>query len=266
MESKNIFFIIIFLIILVFTIGVFALFVTFYNRKNTLLKKQYEDKLNAQKRYHESELKTLQSQLNPHFVHNSLNAIQFYIQSNDVEASEDYLSKFSKLMRLFFDYSRKKNLTLKEEISFLKKYLILEQLRFEDQLIFKIKIDKNLDIETYQIPAMLLQPIVENAINHGIFHKEGIGNIDISFCQTTEKDTFKVLIKDDGIGLNHSKLLQSKCSKPISAHSGDVLKERLAILNESKDWEILYSITDRSEFDNKTGTQVSLTFKNYFLS
>ncbi|MEP3969681.1 MAG: histidine kinase, partial [Nonlabens sp.] len=92
-----------FIFVLVITIGIISLFITFNNRKNQLLNEKLEEQLAAQKRQHTSELNALRSQLNPHFVHNSLNAIQYYIQRNEVEISEDYLTKFSKLMRLFFD-------------------------------------------------------------------------------------------------------------------------------------------------------------------
>lgn len=109
-----------FILVLVVVLGMVFLFITFNNRKNQLLQQQLEDQLAAQKKQYESELNALRSQLNPHFVHNSLNAIQYYIQRNEVEISEDYLTKFSKLMRLFFDYSRTKTITLKEEIAFIK--------------------------------------------------------------------------------------------------------------------------------------------------
>ncbi|WP_373942203.1 histidine kinase [Polaribacter sejongensis] len=138
------------------------------------MRDNFEATIQNQKRQHDLELKALRSQMNPHFVHNSLNAIQYYIQQNDVETSENYLAKFSKLMRQFFDYSRRKSVSLSEEISLLENYLQIEKLRFEEKIEYEIKVDPELDIEEEQIPSMLIQPLVENAINHGLFHKKGM--------------------------------------------------------------------------------------------
>ena len=178
-------YLILFAIALLLVFILILLFVTFNKRKNKLIQNNLETALQNQKRQHELELKALRGQMNPHFIHNSLNAIQYYIQQNDVETSEDYLAKFSKLMRQFFEYSRQHQITLKDEIKLLKNYLYIEKLRFEDKLEYKIIIDKSLDIEEEVIPTMFLQPIVENAINHGIFHKKGNGLITLKFNKIT---------------------------------------------------------------------------------
>ncbi len=243
-------------------VGMAIIFATFNNRKNQLLQQQLEDQLAAQKRQHATELNALRSQLNPHFVHNSLNAIQYYIQRNEVEISEDYLTKFSKLMRLFFDYSRTKTITLEEEISFINKYLEIEKLRFEDKLSYEITIDKSLDINQHSIPTMLLQPMLENAVNHGIFHKTSAGIIEIELSRTMIENQYIVQIKDDGIGINRTKTIHKKSTGIASAHSSHVIEERFEILNDSGDWEIDYKITDRSDLNDGTGTMVELTILN----
>lgn len=248
------------LLIVIVCLGIIALFITFNNRKNQLIKQKFEDELASQKRQHESALKLLQSQLNPHFVHNSLNAIQYFIQRNEVEISESYLAKFSKLMRLFFEYSRRKTVTLKEEKEFLKYYLSMEKLRFEERLNFKFIVDKQLSLEDCILPAMLLQPMLENTVNHGIFHKPEPGKLEIFFNHIPFKKGFEIIIQDDGIGINKSRELYQENSETTGAHSGQVLKERLDILNESGLWNINYSITDRSALENETGTIIKLTF------
>ncbi len=250
-----------FVFMTVITIGIISLFITFNKRKNQLLQEKLEDQLEAQKRQHNSELNALRSQLNPHFVHNSLNAIQYYIQRNEVEISEDYLTKFSKLMRLFFDYSRKKQITLEEEISFLKKYLQIEKLRFEEKLNYKITVDHKLDTDVHLIPTMLLQPMIENAVNHGIFHKPEPGLIEISFQLDPASKGFLLSIIDDGIGLKKSKELHNKNKASTKAHSSEVIKERISILNDSKEWDITYQIIDRSQDSKITGTAIFMTFK-----
>lgn len=251
-----------FIFVLVITIGIISLFITFNNRKNQLLNEKLEEQLAAQKRQHNSELNALRSQLNPHFVHNSLNAIQYYIQRNEVEISEDYLTKFSKLMRLFFDYSRKKLITLDEEISFLTKYLQIEKLRFEDKISYSIEVDSDLDKENTFIPTMILQPMLENAVNHGVFHKLGAGHIIMSFDQLPERDGYKVSIIDDGIGCEKSREIQKNQKANTKAHSSEVIKERLDILNESQEWSIDYQIIDRSIHKGESGTAVYITFKH----
>ena len=177
----NTIYLILFSVALLLVFMVIFLFIVFNNRKNKLIKENLENALKNQKQKHELELKALRSQMNPHFVHNSLNAIQYYIQQNDVETSENYLAKFSKLMRQFFDYSRRDSICLTEEISLLENYLQIEKLRFEEKLNYEIKVDTELDIDEESMPPMILQPLVENAINHGLFHKKGKGKVCVVF-------------------------------------------------------------------------------------
>lgn len=262
MDDLAITYLFLFILIMLVILGMIFLFITFNNRKNQLLQQQLEDQLAAQKKQYESELNALRSQLNPHFVHNSLNAIQYYIQRNEVEISEDYLTKFSKLMRLFFDYSRTKTITLKEEIAFIKKYLEIEKLRFEDKISYYINIDKSLDTTDLNIPTMMIQPMLENAVNHGIFHKTSSGTIEVDFKKTELDNQYQIIIKDDGIGINKTKKHNKKTTGTATAHSSAVIAERLDILNDSGEWSISYSIKDRSDIGNGTGTIVQLTIQN----
>lgn len=255
-------FIIFALILILVLIAIISLFITFNNKKNSLIKENLEAALQNQKRQHELELKALRGQMNPHFVHNSLNAIQYYIQQNDVETSEDYLAKFSKLMRQFFDFSRRKTVSVKDEISLLKNYLYIEKLRFEEKLEYLIEVDQKLDTDEEQIPSMILQPLVENAINHGLFHKKGKGTLTIKFIKINE-NTFKVLIIDNGIGINKAKGISTAILNKKESHSSAVLEERLHFLNQSSNFMITHSIVDLStENVKETGTRVELQF-NY---
>lgn len=228
------------------------------------IKKQEQVKAEREKRIAGLELQALRSQMNPHFVHNSLNAIQYFIQRNEVEQSEDYLAKFSKLVREFFEYSRRQTIAVKDEISLLKNYLEIEKLRFEEKLSFIIKVDKKLDIEEQIIPSMILQPLVENAVNHGIFHKKENGTVKIYF-QFIDEDTFVVKVEDDGIGMEKSKQIYKRSTKNYQSRSSAVLQERLKLLQQSKDWQIAYSINDLSKNSNQTGTLVRIQFKQITL-
>jgi len=221
-----------------------------------------EKKANHDKRVAGLELQALRSQMNPHFVHNSLNAIQYYIQRNEVELSENYLSKFSKLIRLFFEYSRKQNISIKDEVALLTNYLEIEKLRFEEKLDFNITVDDKIDIEEQILPCMILQPIVENAVNHGLFHKKEKGIVIIKFIYINPS-SFKVVIEDDGIGIDKAKEIYSNSSKNYQSRSTAVLNERLELLKQSKNWNISYSITDKSKINNSTGTKVELVFNQF---
>lgn len=258
-EEINSIFIILFFIALLVVLALVFLFVVFTNRKNKLINENLESALNNQKRQHELELKALRAQMNPHFVHNSLNAIQYYIQQNDVETSEDYLAKFSKLMRQFFEFSRKQYIRVNEEISLLENYLQIEKLRFEEDLEYHIIVDPKMDTDDFQIPTMVIQPLVENAINHGLFNKKGTGTVSVHFNYLTES-SFEVLVIDDGIGIDQAKTMRHNILRENESHSSAVLIERLHFLNQSGLWQVDYNIEDRSLTEEKTGTKVTLTF------
>lgn len=240
----------------VITVAIIVLFVVFISKKNAILKSRLEAKLQMEREMHQLELQALRSQMNPHFVHNSLNAIQYYIQRNEVELSEEYLNRFSKLFRSFFELSRKDTISLKEEYNLLENYLAIEKMRFEDKLTYKLSVDKKLDCDL-PIPSLLLQPIVENAINHGIFHKSETGLVHILFKQLSEQ-SYKVIIEDDGIGLKKSKALFEKSNKTITHRSSTVLKDRLKLLESSELFQVDYKIKERKKVG---GTRVILIFK-----
>lgn len=199
---------------------------------------QIKKKLNAitiQKKIAENELYALRAQMNPHFVFNSLASIQYYINENDFEISEKYLVKFSKLIRQFFELSKEKEIPLETEINLLKNYLDIEKLRFKEKLEYHINLDPSLNLQQTTIPSMLLQPIVENAVNHGIFNKVKTGYIDLNFMNNGQNE-FLVEIVDNGVGFANSK---KKLDGKIS--SSTVLGNRLEILNRSNQWAITFS-------------------------
>ncbi|WP_456378967.1 sensor histidine kinase, partial [Lutibacter sp.] len=242
-----------FSIIALFSFG----FILLQIRNRELRKKT--TKLKTQKQLAEYELHALRSQMNPHFVFNSLNAIQYYITKNEIELSEKYLVQFSRLIRKFFDFSRDKFITLKQEISLLKNYLDVEKMRFGKDFNYKFNIDKTLNLNEQKIPTMLLQPIVENAVNHGLFHNEGKGLIKIEFLKNPLHD-FIVKISDNGVGLKKAQEIKENSIKTHISKSNSILKDRINLLNQSKEWHVTYSI---NELENTTGTIVKLTFKHY---
>ncbi len=214
-------------------------------------------KIQNQKKMAEFELHALRSQMNPHFVFNSLNAIQYYITKNDIDQSEKYLVKFAQLIRMFFDFSSQKNISISQEMSLLRKYLEIEKMRFGDHFHYKIIIDPTIDMET-KIPTMLLQPIVENSVNHGVFHNNRKGTVTIKVTYTS-RNNIVISISDDGVGIKKSKEIQEKSLKQHVSKSTLILEDRILLINNSKEWHINYAITDLSD-GIKTGTEVTLTF------
>ena len=200
--------------------------------------KKHHQKLLFEKNLAEIQLKALRSQMNPHFVFNSLAAIQYYINNNDFESSEAYLLKFSKLVRQFFEQAKENEIFISDEINLLRSYLEIEKLRFKNKLNFNFYIDKKLNVDKIKIPTLLLQPIVENAVNHGVFNKMDAGTIEIKFIYIDEL-TYNVEIVDDGVGIKNT--IQSK---KRGVKSSSVLKDRVYFLNQSGEWNIEYTTTE----------------------
>ena len=229
--------------------------IVLYTRKRELKKQAI--KLNAQKKLADFELHALRSQMNPHFVFNSLNAIQYYITNNETELSEKYLVKFARLIRMFFDFSREKEISLTDELKLLNGYLEIEKMRFGEEFNYIFNVDPNLNTSRYNIPTMLLQPIVENAVNHGIFHNGGKGLIQLFFTQINDK-SYEVNIIDDGVGIEKSKEIQAHSLKKGKTKSTQILNERVELLNQSKLWHVTYKLIDNSK--RSKGTTVQLIF------
>lgn len=236
--------------ILVVILGALFIFlIAYYYRRKALAKQR--NKLMAQKQMAEFELHALRSQMNPHFVFNSLNAILYYISDENYDQSESYLIKFSKLIRMIFEFSRKKDISIRQEIELLESYLNLEKMRFSEKLDYCIHIDPELNIEEKTIPTLLLQPIVENAVNHGIFHKKGKGTVCIEF-RYIDENSYEILIKDDGVGIKKSAEINKKSLKKHQSRSTQILMDRIKLLNKSGKWQITYELKD--ETDNKQTT------------
>ena len=220
------------------------------------LKKQAKE-LNTKRKMAEFELHALRSQMNPHFVFNSLNAIQYYITDNKLELSEKYLVKFSKLIRMFFELSREKKTSIEEEVNLLNCYLEIEKLRFGEDFNFSIEVDVTLN-KLNDIPVMLLQPIVENAVNHGLFHKKGKGEVSIVFTKI-DSQSFQVSITDNGVGRKKAAAIKQQSTNKHLSKSTYIIQDRITLLNEYDEWKITYKIDDLDKL-KQTGTQVVLSF------
>ncbi|MDO5968396.1 histidine kinase [Flavivirga aquimarina] len=203
----------------------------------------------------EMQLKSIRSQMNPHFLFNALSAIQNLINKGDNDKANHYLTEFSQLMRLTLDKSEKGLVPLYDEIESIKKYLELECLRFPFE--YRIYVDSKINKHNIEIPAMLIQPFVENAIIHGLNEKKGEKHVSIDF-KIDEKNLICYII-DNGIGIN--KVQAKKTSNLKREKYGlKLAKDRINLINENYKTNAIIKITDISDSENeKTGTKVEIS-------
>jgi sensor histidine kinase YesM len=203
-------------------------------------------------------LSALRSQMNPHFIFNCLNSIKLYTAQNDTVAASNYLTKFSKLIRMALENSRSETVNLQNEIESLELYIQMEAMRFKDKLKYSIDVDKNVDADFIEIPPMLLQPYVENAIWHGLMHKEDGGNITIKIANTISNDALLITIEDDGVGREKAAQLRSKTATSHKSFGTKVTSERLELINKLYKTEASVTTTDVLKNNAVAGTLVTI--------
>jgi ligand-binding sensor domain-containing protein len=227
------------------------------NRIKKALKKQEE--INTfNKRLSALEQSALQAQMNPHFIFNCLNSIQQFVVQNDVPNANKYLSLFAVLLRQTLNQSSSNSITLKEEIAYLNNYLQMEKLRFTNR--FNFTIENNVtNPEEIELPAMLLQPFVENAIRHGLATKTNEdGNLLVQFI--LNKNILKCIIQDDGIGRVKAAELKSKQHIEYQSKGMNLTIQRIELLNKTNNYQIQVEINDLyNSQQNAIGTQVVIT-------
>lgn len=230
-------------------------------KKTALVKqklKASQQQLALEKQYRDSELKALKAQMNPHFIFNVLNSIQEFIVLNKRDLASEYLASFAELIRSYLHFSNKGVLTLQEEVETLKKYLELEQLRFSQNFEYFIIIDESIDSDSVNIPTMLVQPYVENAVKHGLFHKKGNCRLDIEF-QYLEQHKIRCIIEDNGIGRQKAKEHRNRKLKKQKSFASQATASRLNLLNEQGRQKIGVDIIDlKDDQKNDIGTKVIL--------
>ena len=208
-----------------------------------------------QQKIAETEISALRSQMNPHFIFNCLNSIKLYTLENDSKAASDYLTKFSRLIRLVLENSRSEKVTLENELETLKLYIEMEAMRFKEKVKYDIKIDKDIDQQFIEIPPLLIQPFVENAIWHGLMHKPEGGKVNIEISQNTE-NKLQIEITDDGVGREKAIQYKSKSAMKQKSYGMKVTSERIELINQ------MYKInTEVQIFDLKDKNQVGIGTK-----
>ncbi len=198
-----------------------------------------------------AELTAIRSQMNPHFIFNTLSSIQAKVLTAKGDEAYDDISRFSQLIRSVLNYSSKEFLLLADEIEFIKNYLYLEASRFEGKIKYDIEIDQRLDIHFLEIPTLITIPFIENAIIHGLMHLEGPKQLTISFHEINEG--LKIAIRDNGIGREKSMQLNEKSGKKHKSFALDATKKRIDRINESGHMKLKLNIHDM-----KVGTEIEL--------
>ena len=213
--------------------------------------------MEANKKMGEMKLMALRSVMSPHFIFNVLNSIQYYIAKSDRLNAINYLSTFSKLIRNVLTHSVDNMINLEDEIDLLKNYVSLEQIRFEDKFDVEFDIDPGLDISSIEIPSLLLQPYVENAIIHGLYNKIGRGKVKISFYEKGEN--IEVIIEDDGVGRDAARRLSDKSVTKHKSMGIKLTEERLQLIGE--EGGASFETLDLYDEDSPAGTQVRIRLK-----
>ncbi len=239
-------------IILVFVIVTLVLIITIatilLNRRNLMIRRRLED----ERRFAELQFNILRSQLDPHFVFNSLNAIGSSIYQDEKETSYDFLQRFATLIRSTLVHADKSYRTLKEELEFVINYLELEKFRFENKFNYTINIQEGISQEII-VPKMIIQTFAENAVKHGLVQKSGTGMLSISMKM--EKEFLNIVIDDNGIGRTEALKFDSG-----SAVKGmEILKEFISLFNRANKNKIHFGIGDiLDNSKNIAGTRVDI--------
>lgn len=211
-----------------------------------------------EKKFSEIELKAIRAQINPHFIFNCLNSIQLFVMQRDYEYAQKYLSDFSYLIRKTLDFSRRNFITLSDEIAYLNTYLGLEKMRFENKMEYQVLVENNIPISELEVPAMLLQPYVENAVKHGMNNEQQVtGMLYIRF-HLLHNDILECIIEDNGIGIERSKAIRNLHSNHQSSGL-EISHNRAEILNKMYNTGIQIEIIDKSSQESScTGTLVRI--------
>jgi hypothetical protein len=220
--------------ILVVTIITGFLFFQIYKWRIGLIKKSALEKIERERvkiQLLSAELTAIRSQMNPHFIFNSLSSIQAKVLSEDKKGAYKDISTFSKLMRSVLDFSGKEFIKLKDEIEFIKDYLYLESDRVDGRINYQVNVDEDLDIHFLEIPTLITQPFIENSIKHGLMHKEGVKNLEVGFAFNYPE--LKISIYDNGIGRERSSKINERRNPVHESFATNAMEKRVARINQS---------------------------------
>ncbi len=227
-------------------------------------RKQKEAELNEKEaafnlKLSETEMLALRSQMNPHFIFNCLNSIQYFTAQNDADTASNYLTKFSRLIRLVLENSRSERVTLANELETLRLYIDMEVMRFQHKVRYSIIVEPTVEVESIQIPPLLIQPFVENAIWHGLMHKPEGGSVTVQ-VQQPQDHLLEVSITDDGVGRTKAAEYKSKSATSHKSFGMKMTAERIDLINQMYHTDTQVHINDLTDAAGQSiGTRVLVT-------
>ena len=204
------------------------------------------------------ELTALRAQMNPHFIFNCLNSIDHYIIKNETRKASEYLNSFSRLIRLILQNSRSNYVNLRDELEALKLYMEMESLRFNHRFDYVVQVENDMDLDSTEIPPMIIQPYVENAIWHGLMHKEGKGKVVLTLAR--ENGYLRCSIEDNGIGRARAAELKSRNSTRKKSMGMGITNDRINIINNLYNTDTSVKVIDLVNANGTgRGTRIELT-------
>jgi ligand-binding sensor domain-containing protein len=234
--------------------SILAAGIGFFNYRTRQLRRE----IDLQRQMTELERSALQAQMNPHFIFNCLNSIQNFILQNQKEEAIEYLGGFARLVRGMLNASVLGKVTLEEELRLLEDYLSLEQLRFNSRFSYEVKAEKGLDVFDEEIPPLLIQPYVENAVLHGMAGRESGGRVEVSFRKGLQG--LEVWVEDNGLGLESNKT-SPEGAKPHKSVGMSITRRRLELLSAGDQEEVVKLVQLHDPEGNVRGTLVKINIK-----
>ncbi|GAA0536238.1 sensor histidine kinase [Chitinophaga japonensis] len=236
-----------------------ALVYVYFRARIYYIKKEARQRAAMQQKIAQLEMKALRAQMNPHFIFNALNSIQTFMMKSETEQALNYLNRFARLIRSVLDHSQLNTIPISKEVSMLENYIELEKLRFADQFSYRISIDPALDPDFTEIPAMIIQPFIENAIWHGLLHRKEGGCLQLSF--TKMQDRILCVIEDNGVGRQKSAALKLQSGYTHASRGLQITRDRLSLYNSRFNMDACFDIEDIfDDAGQPAGTRVNLWF------
>ncbi|MGZ5134076.1 MAG: tetratricopeptide repeat-containing sensor histidine kinase [Flavitalea sp.] len=230
----------------------------FKNQKLLSLKNNEIRDADFKRHMSELEMKALRAQINPHFLFNCMNSINRMILQGETERASAYLTKFSKLVRLILENAETPTVSLENELALLESYIQLEELRFKGKISYNISVDKSIEPESTYLPSMVLQPFVENAIWHGLMHKEGNEKGKISIAVIEENGRLLCTIEDNGVGRERAQQLLEKSVLKGRSMGMKITEDRLKLLNNGSAEPIIWITDLKDTKEHPTGTRIEI--------
>jgi len=246
-----------FILLITLVIVGFAVLVHLYRTRQ--IKKREELKSSYNKKISELEVKALRTQMNPHFLFNSLNSIRYYILKEDNKNASEYITKFSRLLRLILKNSRQNQISLKDELHALEIYIDFEQMRFNKKFEYTLEVDSSINQEKIQVQPLTIQPFVENAIWHGLMPKEGNGVLIIKIDK--DNGTLKIIVEDNGIGRQKASEIKKEELTDTKSYGLQITEERMKLMSNIRGKQSEFKITDLYDKKKPAGTKVIITFE-----